>query len=135
MNPESRQFRATRRQRRRAAGFIATIAALLFVISPIVRPVPAGATAIVEICTAHGIVSVPLPDGGDPAPGSGMPKCPVCGLGAFGKTMPKSFGAPAFDLPPPIAAATAAAPCPDTNRPATRTCDRVPPPRAPPVPV
>ena len=135
MNPENRQFRTARRYRRSATGFIVMVAALLFVVAPFSRPVPAGAATIVEICTAHGIVSVPLPDGGSPAPGSGMPKCPACSLATLGKAVPKALGAPPPDLPLPIETARAATPRADTDIPATRARERVPPPRAPPFPV
>ena len=120
---------------RRFGGWLALLAVALFVVAPFAQPIPASATTIIEICTAHGIVSIPMPDEeGDPSPFSGMPKCPACGLAALGKALPKALGAPTVALPRTAGIAATILPAEADTAPAAAILP-LPPSRAPPVPV
>jgi hypothetical protein len=84
------------------AGRFALVAMLLYALAPFALPERAAAQPLVEICTAHGIVTVPLPgaDGPAEAPATpGMTDCPACALSAHGSVHAKIVPPPAIALP------------------------------------
>ena len=98
---------------------------LLYALATFALPDRAAAQPLVEICTTHGIVAVPLadltgtPDAPAPnAPGPDTTDCPACALAAQGSGHVKAAPPPVIVLPLTAARAATLQPAVSADRPA-----------------
>lgn len=86
---------------KRRTAWLALAAMLVYSLAPLL-PTPAAAVSLVQICTAHGIVTMAIPDGDAPSDRA-MADCLACALTAHGngagKTPLASVEPPAISVP------------------------------------
>lgn len=122
-----------RSARRRRTAWYALAAMLFYSLAPLL-PTPAAAATLVQICTVHGIVTIAVPDGEEPAPAGAMPDCLACALTVHAGPNAQAF-LPADVTVPLPAPPPSAAPLPvfDSDRAGMAVTNAKP--RAPPLPV